>query len=140
MGFNAIYQIAGSAMNAQMIRLNTVASNLANADTAAGSAESVYKARQPVFSAVLDQSMGSDGASASVAVTAITALPGAIARYEPHHPLADAKGYVYYPEVNTVDEMADMMSASRSFETNVDVLSNIKSMQQSLLRLGEGNS
>lgn len=76
MGFNAIYQIAGSAMNAQMIRLNTVASNLANADTAAGSAESVYKARQPVFSAVLDQSMGSDGASASVAVTAITEQPG----------------------------------------------------------------
>lgn len=134
MGFNAIYQIAGSAMNAQMLRLNTVASNLANADTAAGSADSVYKARHPVFSAVLDQSQ----TAASVEVSAVTEQPGAIARYEPNHPLADARGYVYYPDVNTVDEMADMMSASRSFETNVDVLSNVKSMQQSLLRLGEG--
>lgn len=138
MGFNAIYQIAGSAMNAQMIRLNTVASNLANADTAAGSADAVYKARQPVFSTILDQT-DSDQGSASVAVTDITQREGAVARYEPHHPLADARGYVYYPQINTVDEMADMMSASRSFETNVDVLNNVKSMQQSLLRFGEAN-
>ena len=137
MGFNAIYQIAGSAMNAQMIRLNTVASNLANADTPASSADSVYQARVPVFSAVMDQVSPDNPASASVAVTAINTEPGSVARFEPNHPLADGQGYVYYPAINTVDQMADMMSASRSFETNVDVLSNVKSMQQSLLRLGE---
>ncbi|MBT0727566.1 flagellar basal body rod protein FlgC [Rosenbergiella australiborealis] len=137
MGFNAIYQIAGSAMNAQMIRLNTVASNLANADTPASSADSVYQARVPVFSAVFNQAVSDSPASASVAVTAIRQQPGSVARYEPNHPLADTQGYVYYPAINTVDQMADMMSASRSFETNVDVLANVKSMQQSLLRLGE---
>ncbi|HEY3591240.1 MAG TPA: flagellar basal body rod C-terminal domain-containing protein, partial [Buttiauxella sp.] len=61
----------------------------------------------------------------------------AVQRYEPHHPMANAEGYVYYPDVNVVEEMADMMSASRGFETNVDVLNSVKSMQQSLLRLGE---
>ncbi|SEQ91998.1 flagellar basal-body rod protein FlgC [Rosenbergiella nectarea] len=138
MGFNAIYQIAGSAMNAQMIRLNTVASNLANADTPASSADSVYKARVPVFSAVMNQTSSADpAAGASVAVTAISQQPGSVARFEPNHPLANEQGYVYYPVINTVDQMADMMSASRSFETNVDVLANVKSMQQSLLRLGE---
>ncbi|MBT0721891.1 flagellar basal body rod protein FlgC [Tatumella sp. TA1] len=137
MGFNAIYQIAGSAMNAQMIRLNTVASNLANADTPATSADGVYQARVPVFSTVYHQAAQADTSSAGVAVTAINQQPGSVARYEPNHPLADAQGYVYYPAINTVDQMADMMSASRSFETNVDVLTNVKSMQQSLLRLGE---
>ena len=137
MGFNAIYQIAGSAMNAQMIRLNTVASNLANADTPASSADSVYQARVPVFSAVMSQASSEVSAGESVAVTAIRQQPGSVARFEPNHPLADEQGYVYYPAINTVDQMADMMSASRSFETNVDVLTNVKSMQQSLLRLGE---
>ncbi len=62
---------------------------------------------------------------------------GAVKRYEPHHPMADRDGYVWYPDVNVVEQMADMMSASRDFETNVDVLNNVKSMQQSLLKLGE---
>jgi flagellar basal-body rod protein FlgC len=62
---------------------------------------------------------------------------GAEKRYEPHNPMADQTGYVYYPDVNVVEQMADMMSASRDFETNVDVLNNVKSMQQSLLKLGE---
>ncbi|WKX26838.1 flagellar basal body rod protein FlgC [Tatumella ptyseos] len=138
MGFNAIYQIAGSAMNAQMIRLNTVASNLANADTASSTADGVYQARVPVFSAIMNQTSSTDpAAGASVAVTAISEQPGSVARFEPNNPLANEQGFVYYPAINTVDQMADMMSASRSFETNVEVLSNVKSMQQSLLRLGE---
>lgn len=85
----------------------------------------------------MSQASSEVSAGESVAVTAIRQQPGSVARFEPNHPLADEQGYVYYPAINTVDQMADMMSASRSFETNVDVLTNVKSMQQSLLRLGE---
>ena len=74
---------------------------------------------------------------ARVQVLDVVSTGSAVQRYEPHHPMANADGYVWYPDVNVVEEMADMMSASRNFETNVDVLNNVKSMQQSLLRLGE---
>ncbi|ENS5303151.1 flagellar basal body rod protein FlgC, partial [Escherichia coli] len=74
---------------------------------------------------------------ASVQVQDVLQTGGAVKRYEPHSPLADANGDVWYPDVNVVEQMADMMSASRDFETNVDVLNNVKSMQQSLLKLGE---
>ncbi len=108
MSFTDIYQISGSAMTAQTLRLNTVASNLANAN-----------------------------APASSEAQDVLQTGGAVKRYEPHSPLADANGDVWYPDVNVVEQMADMMSASRDFETNVDVLNNVKSMQQSLLKLGE---
>ena len=137
MSFTDIYQISGSAMTAQTLRLNTVASNLANANAPAGSEVQAYKARSPVFAAVYHHSLlagthrhAIDGAS--VQVQDVLQTGGAVKRYEPHSPLADANGDVY-----VVEQMADMMSASRDFETNVDVLNNVKSMQQSLLKLGE---
>jgi flagellar basal-body rod protein FlgC len=74
---------------------------------------------------------------ARVQVMDVVETGNAVQRYEPHNPLASEDGYVYYPDVNVVEEMADMMSASRGFETNVEVLNSVKSMQQSLLRLGE---
>lgn len=141
MSFADIYQISGSAMTAQTVRLNTVASNLANAESPASSEATAYKARSPVFAAVYNNSLiGSDNHGidgASVRVQDVVQTGGAVRRYEPHHPLADQNGFVYYPDVNVVEQMADMMSASRDFETNVDVLNNVKSMQQSLLKLGE---
>lgn len=140
MSFTDIYRISGSAMTAQTIRLNTIASNLANADSPAASEAAVYKARRPIFAAVYQNSelMGNHGiAGARVQVLDVEASGGAVQRYEPNHPLANRQGYVYYPDVNNVEEMADMMSASRSFDTNVEVLNSVKSMQQSLLRLGE---
>jgi len=133
MGFKDISQIAGSAMTAQSVRLNTIASNLANADVAAGSEAEAYRARKPVFAAV----MGND-ASAGVRVLDVVESAEPLRRvHEPGNPKADADGMVYYTNVNEVSEMADMMSASRAFETNVEVLGRIKSMQQSLLKLGE---
>lgn len=141
MSFSDIYQISGSAMTAQTVRLNTVASNLANAESPASSEATAYKARSPVFAAVYHNSLiqhgqhGIDGAS--VRVQDVLQTGSTVRRYEPHHPLADQEGYVYYPDVNVVEQMADMMSASRDFETNVDVLNNVKSMQQSLLKLGD---
>ena len=140
MAFDSIYQIAGSAMNAQTVRLNTVASNLANADSAAGSARDVYQARKPVFAAVYEQGQMSRGSSTAAHVQVLDVVTSgreAKKRYEPEHPLADRSGYVFYPDVNEIEEMTDMMSATRSFETGVEVLNRVKSMQQALLRLGE---
>lgn len=142
MSFESIYRIAGSSMNAQTIRLNTVASNLANADSAAASAEDVYQARKPVFAAVygndqLTRGAGMGGAHVQV-LDVVTAEREPQKRYEPDHPLANRDGYVFYANVNEIEEMTDMMSASRSFETGVEVLNRIKGMQQSLLQLGEG--
>jgi flagellar basal-body rod protein FlgC len=133
MGFKDISQIAGSAMAAQTVRLNTIASNLANADVSSGSEGEAYRARKPVFAAVMTDNNG-----AGVQVLDVVQSSDPVRRvHEPDNPKADADGMVYYTNVNEVAEMADMMSASRAFETNVEVLGRIKSMQQSLLKLGE---
>lgn len=137
MSFQDISKIAGSAMAAQTVRLNTIASNLANAESVAGSEAETYRARKPVFAAVMDGS-GASGAGARVQVLDVVQSDEPLRKvYEPGHPMADADGMVFYPNVNQVAEMTDMMSASRAFETNVEVLGRIKSMQQSLLKLGE---
>lgn len=134
MSFKDISNIAGSAMAAQSVRLNTIASNLANADTAAPSEAEAYRARKPVFAAVMENDAGG-----RVQVLDVVQSADPVRKvYEPGNPLADAEGMVVYSNVNSVAEMADMMSASRAFETNVEVLGRIKSMQQSLLKLGEG--
>ncbi len=140
MSFNEIYRVSGSAMTAQTVRLNTIASNLANAESPASSAAATYKARRPVFAAIYQNSQLMDNkalASARVQVLDVVETGEAIKRYEPGNPLANAQGHVFYPDINTVEEMADMMAASRNFETNVEVLNSVKSMQQSLLRMGE---
>ena len=135
MSFQDISKIAGSAMAAQTVRLNTIASNLANAESVAGSEAETYRARKPVFAAVMD---GASGAGGRVQVLDVVQSDEPLRKvYEPGHPMADAEGMVFYPNVNQVAEMTDMMSASRAFETNVEVLGRIKSMQQSLLKLGE---
>ncbi len=136
MSFKAISQIAGSAMNAQMVRLNTVASNLANAGTVAGTDQDAYRARKPVFAAVMQE----DGRNARVQVLDVIKSKDPVRKvYEPGNPLADASGMVFYPNVNEVEEMTDMMSATRAFQTNIEVLSRVKTMQQDLLKMGEGS-
>lgn len=140
MSFRNIAQIAGSAMTAQSVRLNTVASNLANANTAAGSEAAAYHARKPVFATVFERNglAGDQVAGAGVQVLDVVQSTEPLRKvYEPDNPLANEEGIVFYPNVNSVAEMTDMMSASRAFETNVEVLSRVKSMQQSLLRMGE---
>ncbi len=133
MSFKDISQIAGSAMAAQTVRMNTIASNLANANAVATTEAEAYRARKPVFSAMLD----GEGV-AKVAVLDVVQSSEPLRRvHEPDNPLADADGMVFYANVNEVAEMADMMAASRAFETNVEVMGRIKSMQQSLIRMGE---
>ena len=145
MSINAIFDVAGSAMSAQSVRLNTVASNLANAQSASSSTEQTYRARHPVF-APLHQSLidgspsgeSADGAAAGVQVLGIVESQSPLQqRYEPGHPLADEQGYVYYPNVNVVEEMADMISASRAFQVNVQIVEAAKTLSQRVLALGQ---
>lgn len=141
MSFRDIAAIAGSAMTAQTVRLNTVASNLANAQSAASTADATYHARKPVFASVFDQQAFSDdiGRGARVRVLDVVQSTEPLRKaYEPDNPLANADGEVFYPNVNSVAEMTDMMSASRAFETNVEVLARVKAMQNAILKLGEG--
>ncbi|OEZ53950.1 flagellar basal body rod protein FlgC [Duganella sp. HH105] len=140
MSFKNISEIAGSAMAAQSVRLNTIASNLANADSVAGNEAETYRARKPVFSAVMADSIGDLGSTGGkVQVLDVVESSEPLRKvFEPGHPMANADGMVFYPNVNQVAEMTDMMSASRAFETNVEVLGRIRTMQQSLLKLGEG--
>ena len=133
MGFKDISQIAGSAMAAQTVRLNTIASNLANANAVAGSETEAYRARKPVFAAMV----GEEGVARVQVLDVVQSAEPLRKMHEPDNPLADADGNVFYANVNEVAEMADMMAASRAFETNVEVKGRIKSMQQSLLKLGE---
>ncbi len=138
--FKSIAEIAGSAMTAESVRLNTIASNLANANTAAGSEAEAYHARKPVFATVFNHSAFSDDPidGAKVQVLDVVQSTEAIRQvYEPGNPAANGEGMVFYSNVNSVAEMTDMMSASRAFETNVEVLNRVKSMQQSILKIGE---
>ncbi|MFT3857267.1 MAG: flagellar basal body rod protein FlgC [Aquabacterium sp.] len=139
MSFKDIARIAGSAMTAQTVRLNTVASNLANAETSASTEAGAYKARKPVFASVFEQS-ASQGSGAGVRVLDVVESREPTRKaYEPDNPLANEQGEVFYSNVNPVAEMTDMMSASRAFETNVEVLGRVRGMQQSLLKLGDAS-
>ncbi len=132
-----IFDIAGAGMAAQSVRLNTTASNLANADSVSGDPTKVYRARHPVFEAVrASMAPGDTGASVKVAgIVESDAAPAA--RYEPGNPLADEKGYVYAPNVNVVEEMVDMISASRTYQNNVEVMNTSKELLLATLRLGQ---
>lgn len=132
-----VFDIAGSALSAQSLRLNVTASNLANADSASSSVGSTYRARQPVFAAVFNQAMG-DGAAVGVQVRGIVESQAPLRReYEPAHALADRDGYVSYPNVNVVEEMANMISASRSYQSSVEVMNTSKQLLLRTLTLGQ---
>ena len=136
MGLLNIFDIARPAMSAQSVRLNATASNLANANSAAGKAEDAYRARQPVFQTVL-QGQGADPAAASVRVAGVVESQAPPPRvYQPGHPQADADGYVYMSNVNVVDEMVNMISASRSYQNSIEVLNTSKELFLRTLSLG----
>lgn len=129
-----VFSVAGSGMSAQAQRLNAVASNLANADSVTSSDGQPYRAKQVVFSAV---PTGSDTAT-GVQVSQVIDDPNPPQLvYKPQHPLADANGYVAMPNVNPVDEMVNMISASRSYQTNVDAINAAKTMLTKALTIGQ---
>ena len=132
-----IFEISGSAMSAQTIRLNTIASNIANADSVASSTGEVYKARHPVFQTIVN-GLSNQEHSRGVRVTGIIESQAeAIARYQPENPLADEKGYVYAPNISLVEEMANMISASRSYQSNIQVANTAKNLLSRTLTLGQ---
>ena len=133
-----IFDIAGSAMSAQSARLNTTASNLANANTVASSAAAAYRSRQPVFQTVMDNSAGMDPASAGVRVAGVVESTTEPARVQdPGNPLADKDGYIYMSNVNPVEELVNMISASRSYQNSVEVLNTSKDLLMRTLSLGQ---
>ena len=133
-----IFDVAGSGMSAQTVRLNVVASNLANADNVNGSAADAYRSKQPVFKTLLDSTQNGQNSSAGVTVSNIVeSTAPAEKRYMPQHPSADAEGYVYMPNVNPIEEMVNMISASRSYQNNVEVLNTSKELLLRTLSLGQ---
>ena len=138
MSMFSIFNVSGSAVSAQAQRLNVVASNLANADTVAGPDGQAYKARQVVFQTVLMGAAGEAESAAGVEVTQVTedATPGRRV-HDPKHPQADADGYVTYTNVNPVEEMVNMISASRSYQNNVEVMNTAKSLLLKTLQMGQ---
>lgn len=136
MSLTNVFNIAGSAMKAQSLRLNTTASNMANADSVTSSTGQPYRAKQVVFSAenIGVQAQGAVG----VKVKSVIEDPSPLKLvYDPKHPLADAKGYVAMPNVNVVEEMVNMISASRSYQTNVDMANTAKTLLLKTLAMGQ---
>jgi flagellar basal-body rod protein FlgC len=137
MSFFRIFDTAGSAMSAQSVRLNTTASNLANADTVASSPEAAYRAKEPVFAAI-QQGLGKNTETSGVRVTGISEsqLPVG-SRFEPGNPMANEDGYVFTPNVNPVDELVNMISASRAYQNDVEVMNSAKQLMLKTLELGK---
>jgi len=131
-----IFDIAGSGMSAQNLRMNLVASNLANVDAVSSSLEQTYRSRQPVFRAVMDQ-LQPQGAATGVQMAGVVESQAPLVReYAPEHPMADQDGYIYRPNVNTVEEMANMIAASRAYQNNVEVINAARQMLTATINLG----
>jgi flagellar basal-body rod protein FlgC len=134
-----IFDVAGSGMSAQSLRLNVTASNLANANSVSSSAEQTYRGRHPVFAAEMQKAAaGQQEESVKVKVLGIVEDQDPLKmEYNPNHPMADQDGYIYKPNVNVMEEMANMISASRSYQTNVQVADAAKQMLMRTLQLGK---
>ena len=132
-----VFDVTGSALAAQNVRLNTTASNLANAESVSSSTGETYRARQPVFAQMLGE-FGSPEETVGVQIKGIVESQAPLRQeYQPDHPLANEEGYIFKPNVNTIEEMANMISASRSYQTNVEVLNTAKQLMLRTLAMGE---
>ncbi|MBU2969690.1 MULTISPECIES: flagellar basal body rod protein FlgC [unclassified Pseudoalteromonas] len=134
-----VFDIAGTGMSAQSVRLNTTASNLSNANSVSSSVDETYRARHPVFAAELTKAAAAQGGeSVGVKVLGIVESDKPLnVEYNPGHPMADKEGYIYRPNVNTVEEMANMISASRAYQTNVQIADAAKTMLSKTILLGQ---
>ncbi|MBL1140459.1 MAG: flagellar basal body rod protein FlgC [Proteobacteria bacterium] len=132
-----VFEIAGSAMSAQTVRMNVTASNMANLDAVSSSDGETYRARHPVFETVYSDSMKS-GLSNGVRVAGIIESQSPLRKeYLPQHPKADEDGYIFYPNVNSIQEMTNMISATRTFQNNVEIINASKQMLLRTLSIGQ---
>ncbi|NTS75403.1 flagellar basal body rod protein FlgC [Catenovulum sp. SM1970] len=135
-----VFDISGTAMSAQSVRLNTTASNLSNANSVSSSIDQTYRARHPVFAAEMNRATANMDDKASVGVKVLGVVESdkpLTVEYNPNHPMADKDGYIYKPNVNVMEEMANMISASRSYQTNIQIADSAKKMLSRTLRLGQ---
>ena len=138
MSLFSIFNVAGSGMSAESVRLNTTASNLANANSISSSAGETYKARHPIFATALSSALSNETSALGVEVKGIVESNKPLeAQYNPNHPLANAEGYIYKPNVNVMEEMANMISASQSYQTQVQVSETSKKMLMNTLQMGK---
>jgi flagellar basal-body rod protein FlgC len=135
-----VFNVAGSALNAETIRLNTTASNLANAESVNGDVTKVYRARHPVFQAMMNDADGDfDGQGAAKGVRVLGIVESTtppLKTYQPDSPLADKDGYVYASNVNSIEEMTNMISANRSFATNVEAINTARDLLLKVISMG----
>jgi flagellar basal-body rod protein FlgC len=132
-----IFDIAGSGMSAQSLRLNTTASNLANVDSVSSSIDQTYKARQPVFATVLDDVQEGYKQGAVQVQGVVESQAPVRQEYNPSHPMANEDGYIFHSNVDPITEMANMMSASRSYQNNVEIANTSKQLLLRTLQLGQ---
>lgn len=133
-----VFDISGQGMSAQSVRLNTTASNIANADSVSSSINETYRARHPVFAAEMQKAAAGHEGSVGVKVLGIVESDKPLnIEYSPNHPMADQDGYIYKPNVNVIEEMTNMISASRSYQTNVQLAESAKNMVNKTLTLGQ---
>ncbi len=132
-----IFDTAATGMSAQSLRLNLVASNMANADSVSSSIDQTYRARQPVFRAMLDDASTDTPAIGVRMAGVVESQAPLIKEFAPDHPLANAEGYIFRPNVNLVEEMANMMSATRSYQGNVEVANAARQLLMATLRMGQ---
>lgn len=132
-----VFNVTGSAMSAESVRLNTTSSNLANADSVSSSAKETYKARHAVFGAELNRARNNDYTVPVKVLGIVESDKPLTAEYNPDHPLANNEGYIYKPNVNVMEEMANMISASRAYQTNVQVADSSKQMLLRTLQMGQ---
>ncbi len=135
MGLFGNFNISGSAISAQSVRLNTTASNMANAETIASSREQAYRARQPVFQAMMNRHAHAGTVGVRV-LGVVESQKDVIQRYDPDHAMANADGYIFASNVNPVEEMANMISASRAYQNNVEALNTSRDLLMRTLSLG----
>ena len=132
-----IFDVAGRAMSAQLVRLNTIASNLANANNVAGSAEEVYKPIRPIFETKFSDRIKENGIATVDAVSIESLDRDAEKVHMPDHPKADKDGYIYNAPVNVEEEMVEMLEASRQYQNNVEVVSTLRALMMRTLNMGK---
>ena len=134
-----VMSISATGMHAESVRLNTTASNIANANTVSSSEGDTYRARHAVFAAELQRASSEQMKGTEVKVLGVVESNKPLnVEYAPNNPLADENGYIYKPNVNIVEEMADMMSASKAYETNIQVADTTKRIFRRVMMLGQG--
>ncbi|GMR19919.1 MAG: flagellar basal body rod protein FlgC [Gammaproteobacteria bacterium] len=137
MSLFSVFEVSGSGLSAQTLRLNTVSSNLANADSISRSEKDAYRSRQPVFSQLVNK-FSANKEVTGVKVLGIVESKAAVrSEYRPDHPMADENGKVYFSNVNSIEEMANMISASRSYQNNIEVMNTSKQLLLRTLTMGQ---